>query len=97
MKEEALWSQQARCNCVKERNLNTAFFLRTINIRKRRKVIASLKQGYDVVDDQDGINKVVDDSFRGLFGSESNYRWLMDGNPWTPIRITRGKAKAIGA
>ena len=49
------------------------------NIKERKNCIAPLKHGDNLINDQEGINRVADDYFRGLIEGI-----LLDGNPCPP-------------
>lgn len=73
MREEMHLHQRSRINWLSYGDKNSAFFHATINQRRQRNQIVSLKSNYgDWISDEEGINDLINEYFTGLFSRSRN-------------------------
>jgi len=66
-----MWSQHARVNCVKQRDLNTAFFHKTVSMRNRKYTILRLESQEETKEDEGRIRGINHENFKNNFSSKA--------------------------
>ena len=69
-----MWSQWARLNWFKQGDLNTAFFHKTTNMRKKKNMIMRLESGGKIIKEETRIIATFQEHFKKLFGSIASLR-----------------------
>lgn len=65
----SLWAQKARVKWIKEGDMNTSFFHKVVNQRRKGNEIAGIQIGEEWVDEVDGVKNGIRDFFRNHFSN----------------------------
>ena len=82
--EEAYWHKRSNMNWLLKGDLNTDYFHRVANGKKRKNHIFSLRQDDKIIESDENILQIATDYFKSLFGPSNSPICKMDPSCWSP-------------
>ena len=82
--EEAYWHKRSNMNWLLKGDLNTDYFHRVANGKKKKNHIFSLRQDDKIIESDENILQIATDYFKSLFGPSNSPICKMDPSCWSP-------------